>query len=683
MNTQQIAALTRSVLAVVALLLAMAAVTPRVSAQPGLVHAGPDGIFVALGTTVLPGEVNGVQSTAYMVERREEGGNWSEVARVSCPATQAEFMTSMRRYLTWYSELHDLTVDTTALWNVLQTARQMKDLGAAPRLLPVQLAIGVRWLDTTVERARVYQYRVSHVTADGSTVEDRTTPTIVYPAIPDMAPLMVHDTYGEQQQAEVTWYVGSAGRVPSFFHVYRREGLTGPFSEMHMNVDSCCIVTKTLLIREDSMFCRIMDKTVSPGTVYQYYAVPVDYFLNEGTASDTASVLSFRMAHVPLPEFLKARSIDTAGIELRWWLRETSAVHGVVIERGPKIDSGFVELFTAGAKDTSYLDVTVTPMVRYYYRLRLIGPGGLRSPPSAVIIGIFNSAEIPTPPQGVRAESVPGGVHISWDADSMQNLDGWYVYRGTDWGEAMQQITPILPLGQTSYTDTSSALRGGYAYYYCVVSENTSHRMGAPSDTVSAVPDINRPVSTPLSLVAKPLDKSITLFWAPQYSREYWLQGFLAYRRSPKDRAWQRLGDTLIDAEQNSLGDMDVVRGVRYEYAVRAVSVTGDTSAYSLPARGELAFPEIYPPGNVRARINGGAVQLSWDEIAQAGAREFRVYRYTRGAKPRLLETLPLTETGYVDKKPGKESPVFYYIVTTGEGDRESRRSREAAIVLK
>lgn len=671
---------TLHLISVLCLLAAIFAGSGSAKAQQGLAHAGPDGIYVDLGNFVLPASIDGRSISAYRIERRQPNARqWTAVADVAGPATQTELEASFLTLQSRFSELAGVTINAPELWQRLQTARDLKTIGVATRLLPVQLALGVRWLDASADRAVAYEYRISHVAADGSVREAFVTPPVAWPGFADVAGLRTEHSSGEPTAAAVEWRI-LQGTQPTAFRVFRREGLAGPFAELSSNiVDSCCIVAKGLFARGDTLLATVHDKTVQRGQVYQYYAVPQDYFRNEGRASDTATVVAFRMAHVPLPERMKIRSIDTAGLELRWDLREKSAIHGVVIERSPKLDSGFVELFTAAPTDTSFLDRTVLPMTRYYYQLRLVGPGGLRSPASAVVIGIWKSGDVPTPPQNVRASTVKGGVELEWDVDSLQFIQGYYVYRAEGYGMEFRQVSAYVPPSPAYWLDTTAALRGDATYMYTIVAENTSHIRSAMSDTVYATPGIPIPVPAPQGITARVDQGRVYLTWKAQNDVQMALSGYRVLRREANG-GWKSVADTLQLAEQNFMLDEQTRPGGRYDYAVRAYSIQGDSSALSAVATATIPLPEVYPPSNLKAFREGAAIVLQWDEIAQAGAKEFRVYRYTRGAQPRMLASLPLDTRVFLDDKPGGTSPVFYYLTTVGTFGNESAPGKEVAV---
>ncbi len=655
--------------------------TTPARAQQGLAHGGADGIIVDLGNWVLPASINGRAVASYRVERREAGGRtWTQVADVRGPASQGELETALASHQKSFPELSGVKFGAAELWQRLQTGRDVRSIGVVTRFLPVQLALGLRWMDGGASRATPYEYRISHIGQDGSATEAFVTPAVAWPGVGDVGRLQLAQTEAEPTSATMRWY--AKGTPPTSFRMYRREGLSGPFSELSTAVvDSCCFVARGLTSSGDSVLAVVHDKTVQHSKVYQYYVVPLDYFRNEGFASDTATIVAFRMSHVPLPERMAVRSVDSLGLLLRWQLREPSAVHGIVIERGPAIDTGFVEIFAAAPSDTSWLDQTVTPMERYYYRLRLVGPGGLRSAPSAVLIGIWKSNDIPTPPQHVKAEPVRGGVRVEWTADTVQNIAGYVVHRADGYGAIFRQISDVLPVQPARYIDTM-ALRGDWTYLYTVSAVNSSHVPSAPSDTAYATPDIPLAIPAPQGVLARVDKGRVYLTWTMQEDNPT-LSGWRVYRREGTSGVWRALGDTLLEASENHVLDEGTKPGASYAYRVRAYSIRGDSSETSAIVDVRIAGPAVYAPANLRAKLDGKQVLLTWDEIVQPGAKEFRIYRYTRGGTPQAVGTVPLEQREFLDTRPGSTSPVFYYVTTVSTTGEESRPGRESAVLLR
>ncbi|MDH7514307.1 MAG: hypothetical protein QHI48_00325 [Bacteroidota bacterium] len=643
------------------------------------VHAGPQGIWVDLGEYVLPARIEGNACQFYIVERKAIGENrWETVAKVQGPTSQHEFEKAVQAQTYRFPELRTLTIQYSEIWKSLEKKRTISSIGFLGQSLPIQAALGTRWYDTTAEKGKVYHYQVSRVAEDGMTTDRVTSEPISYPQPAATPRLLVYRHYSDASAVNVVWTPGKQKNIGSF-KIYRREGVSGPFEHLPVNVkDTCCIVSAGFMSRGDSLFCTIIDRTIKTGTVYQYYIKPMDIFQNAGMESDTATVYSFDMIHVPLPQQFHIRSIDSVGIQIRWTLYDTSAVHGVIIERSRDFDTGYVELFTASPRDTAFTDITVTPMERYYYRLKIVGPGGIVSGQSAKIMGHFRSNIEPTPPEGIRAEGIHGGIRVSWFSDTEQLLEGYYVYRSEGLIDTMVQISTLLPPGTTQFLDTLG-MQAGRIYAYCLRSVSSSHIPSVPSDTVTAQPIIPMGVSTPMGLAAYADEHAIHLTWQGQKERDPSLDGFRVYRREGTSR-WKTLNSTLLPPQQNFFDDNTAEPGKKYFYAVQAYSVEGDSSSWSMIASTIIPLPRLYPPGNLTAKVEKNNIRLSWDEIVQPNATGFKVYKYTRGSKPHPIATLPLTQREYVDMNPGSGSPIFYFVTTIGKYDTESAGGNEISI---
>ncbi len=663
-------------------LLTLVATPPSPAQKAGLAHSGPRGIWVDLGAKILPANLDGKTVVSYRVERREKGAkNWTKLADVAGPSTQFELEQSLKSRIFLFPELGSITINIPELWKAIETTRDIAAARIAGTMLPVQAALGVRWLDSTVQQGRIYEYRVARIADDGTASGEFTTKSISYPQPVFVAPLLSGNVEGSATEAIVVWRAG-AGVRPATFTIFRREGISGPFSLLNENLrDSCCVVSASLLLERDTLLCRVIDRTVKPGIVYQYYLKPTDYFRNPGRESDTATIITFNMAHVPLPQRMKARSVDTAGLQLRWTLYDTSAVHGIVIERSIDLDTGYVRLFTAAPADTGFIDVTVNPMERYYYRLRLVGPGGLLSPPSATIMGHFRSSATPPPPSGVTATGISGGILLSWMDEESDLIEGYHVLRAEGIGDELRLVSPMLPPEARKFTDTLG-LQGGYTYAYCVQAISTSHVPGVYSDTVTAQAVIPMAMSAPMGLHSQVDDNRVYLFWKGQAGRDAGLAGYRVYRREAGEARWKPLTDTLLYAWQNNFQDDRITPGKKYAYSVRAFSITGDSSAMSAAAFAVPPLPSVYPPANLKARVVKRDVVLKWDEVAQPAATGFKLYRYTRGSRPSLVATLKTDDLEYTDTKPGAVSPVFYYLTTTGKHGAESEPGPETSILL-
>jgi fibronectin type 3 domain-containing protein len=469
------------------------------------------------------------------------------------------------------------------------------------------------------------------------------------------------------------------GKKPSTFHVFRREQLKGNFNWIRP--------LRLIASRRDSTYFLVQDTLVQPMQFYQYYLVPMDMYGNAGVPSDTALIASFDFRSVPLPEGIRTESLDSlGGIRLTWRLREPGTVKSLKIYRSETWDSGFVQIAEVSPRDTAYVDQMTEPMKMYFYYLVMTGPLGEVSPPSARVFGTFQSALPPLPPWISRSEGVKNGVHLEI-VSTDRYIAGYRIYRGRGYGEPLQLISGLIPRRDsvTVFEDTSEALSGKVHYAYAVRAENTSHLISGFSDTVYVRPLIPTQPPTPLNLTASVEGRTVQLYWEDMQPFDDALDGYVVYRREftrkeKKQPEFKKLTDSLLSATHNRYTDTTLQVGKVYEYAVQAMDIFGGISGLSAAVRVETTSPEPIPPAGLRAMRTADGVIISWDPTVQPDLVSYRVYRYQRGQKAVLLETVKEEVPEYTDRSAKKGQLYFYIVSSVLKSGAESRPSDEVSI---
>ena len=100
----------------------------------------------------------------------------------------------------------------------------------------------------------------------------------------------------------------------------------------------------------------------------------------------------------------------------------------------------------------------------------------------------------PAAPAGLFAASGEGFVDLTWNANSENDLQGYYVYRATSSGGPYTRITGSI-LTATSYADTGVV--GGTTYFYVVRALDTSFNESTSSNEVMATPTAPPPPPPP------------------------------------------------------------------------------------------------------------------------------------------------------------------------------------------
>jgi len=177
----------------------------------------------------------------------------------------------------------------------------------------------------------------------------------------------------------------------------------------------------------------------------------------------------------------------------------------------------------------------------------------------------------PEQPRDLRAESVAGGVRITWRAAG----SSFRVYRRTGDTPFAVVATPDRP----DWTDTS--VDNGKPYDYIVqtvvkLSENREAESEL-SAQVRITPVDKFPPAVPAGLQAAATPVSVELAWEPVGDAD--LAGYRIYRAGP-GAGFSRLAETTVP----SYSDRGIERGKTYRYAVSAVDKSGNESARSAEA---------------------------------------------------------------------------------------------------
>jgi len=185
---------------------------------------------------------------------------------------------------------------------------------------------------------------------------------------------------------------------------------------------------------------------------------------------------------------------------------------------------------------------------------------------------------VPAPPQptAVRAEAVPGGVRLVWQAPGST----FRVYRRS--GD--QPFAPVADPNRAEFTDTTTEVGKPYSYLVqTIVKQGTREAESEPSAEVSITPVDLFPPAVPAGVRAVTSTASIELAWEPDSDAD--LAGYRVYRAEGKG-AFERLAEVTSGP---SYSDRAIEPGKTYRYAVSAFDRAGNESKQSEPV--EAAVP--------------------------------------------------------------------------------------------
>jgi hypothetical protein len=656
------------------------AVAAEPSPQAGVAAAGGGGVYVNAGLELLSSRKPVAGKTGYRIERRTKGGAWTQLAELQTPQSYEQFVAGFKqseRVIPSPVVLEELPMKK--LWDKADTYRNLDSLHAYSGVLAFRVALGVTWCDTTVTPGATYEYRVSTLGEGGKGLPMALSEPTTFPSGVTLAPLKSSGSDCSEKHVMITWTPGT-GERPAALKVYRRDDLKGAYSRIYP-------ATVISAQKGRPLTFKTQDTTVKSFHAYQYFAVPIDFYGNQGRGSDTLQAATYRFLAISLPRNIKAASLDSlGGIRLSWRLPDTTNVRGIEVYRSSRWDSAYVRIAAVGGRDTGYVDQNVAAMRNYFYQLRLTGLFGERSPATARVSGMYKSKRAPLPPAIVRSQGLANGVRLELLSQEGA-VEGYRVYRSAGAGAPMKLTSDLVKRTDslTVYLDTAKELRGSVQYGYCARAENASHVLSVPSDTAWVRPAISTRPPAPLGLQASLAGRTAVLHWQDMALVEPTVRGYRAYRREvpasgqPPAFTEVKMEDSLLS--RNELVDSSLADGRSYEYAARSIDRFGGQSDLSSVARVTFAGPQaVQPPQGMSCRPLDGAALVSWSPTLQSGLTGIKLYRFERGRKPTLVASLAAGAVEYLDKTVGKGKLYFYCLTSTTAAGLESAPSVEVGI---
>jgi fibronectin type 3 domain-containing protein len=638
--------------------------------------AGPNGIFINMGMEI-PFTESGKIHFKYKIERSNANENkWTEIVQISAPENYEAFLNqfySLNKLLSDSIPSIELPLET--IWQKAKEFERLDSMKYLGNPLTVRLALGVSYLDKQASEKTNYIYRISKLDKDGGTISSFVTNEISYPGKLENSRITVLSKEASENYIRINW-IFTEGINPARFKVYRRTNFEGNFAEIYP--------PKIYNSNNNKLLFSILDSTVSSDNVYEYYALPLDYYQNPGYASDTAAIAAFSFNKLFPPYDINVTGADSlGGLELSWKLDNKNKIISLKIFRSKYFDKNFEEIGEVTGFDSVYIDRTAEPMTKYYYYLQLNDPFDEASLASAKVFGLFKSSEVPSPPFNLHSDSTSAGIKLVWNKpDEFVNV--YHIYRNS--GNDLNLSESFVLISADSiinFTDTSSSLKDNLVYYYSIRSENTSGNLSKYSDTIQVSPKITTFISSPKQLKGYALDGKVYLYWENLFEKNPTIEGFKIFRRKVDDKQkkeFTELFDTLLPPKQNNYVDTNAAPGNTYEYSVKAFNIFGNVSVLSSSISISIPSIPVLPPSGLTAVNSDNGISISWESPFQDNIKEFRIYRYERGNEPVQIGKVNFDKTKILDTSPVKGKLYFYYVVSISNGGEESIPSEELGI---
>ena len=254
---------------------------------------------------------------------------------------------------------------------------------------------------------------------------------------------------------------------------------------------------------------------------------------------------------------------------------------------------------------------------------------------NAPVVSVQSAKTSLATPKISKAESVNGGVKISWG--KVNGAEKYRVYY-----KGSKGWTRLADTTSTTYTDKAVSSGKNYTYTVRCISADAKRFTSGYNGKGKSI----KYVAAPEISKAESVNGGVKISWnKPNGAEKY-----RVYYKGSK--GWTRLTDTTSTAYTDS----KVSSGKTYTYTVRCInsSATKFTSGYDSKGK---TVKYISAPKITKAESVNGGVKLTWGKVK--GAVKYRVYYKGSKGWKRLADT---TSTSYTDSKVSSGKTYTYTV---------------------
>lgn len=374
------------------------------TAQPGTLKPSPSGVFIVLNNDIPTGK----HVSSYIIERSIVNGERENIGIAKTPSSFTEFVSTVNKAkLVFPSQPIPSELKLREIYDQVNLTPSLDSLRKIRLILPVKLALGVLYYDSTAKQNITYKYSFTPVLANGNHGKSVLTDTIRLPYQARFDTIRYAESSFNDKSITITWRSTGKNPAPLFmiykFRNYSPVPAPGQTSRYSVN-------DTTYFVFRDSVATNAVTKDL------QYFVSPYDPYSNSGISSQVAVITHDNFFKAT---FLRqAISFDPkqSGVELRWHHSDSPTIKHFTVYRSDAGKNGFVKIAEVAATDTSYLDQAIWPEYAYDYYLEATAKAGKRTKTSnvlsALVPGITNERVTFNPPSIKLCVATPKGVRL-------------------------------------------------------------------------------------------------------------------------------------------------------------------------------------------------------------------------------------------------------------------------------
>ncbi len=501
-------------------------------------------------------------------------------------------------------------------------------------------ALGLRWVDRSVEPGATYLYTVAAAVPDSVyPMAAGDAAVTVGPPEPLPAPPGLTAQPGDrritlQWMHSPTFTAYWIERSDDRGRTYRR--LTSrPYARL--GTDSVA-----------AGFVTFIDTAVRNYFRYHYRVRGISPFAEVSAAAE-AFAMPQDFTPPPPPRITTGTMTGPRQVRLEWTIDPTPDLSGFLILRSSHAAEGYqpIQFPPLSAAQRRYTD-TAALFDAPYYIVAAIDTNGNVSRSMPFRVPMVDTIP-PLPPTGLRGTiDTAGVVRLWWQANREPDLLEYRVLRANDSSHAFIQRTN-RPIADTFFIDTVTIHTLTPFVYYRVSAVDVRFNH-SPMSAVLALrrPDL-LPPAPPVWKKVRATDSAVWLEWVPSPSEDVVWQ--IVERRRSDTGTWQRL--VLLPPDHSSYADHSAEPNLLYYYRVVAEDSAGHQTPTLRPAKGRRYAPYGLPsPAFVEAQYEPDfqVVRIRWTyPYPIRPGDEFVIYRSIHDGPLMPYKAVPATTFSFED----------------------------------
>ncbi len=538
-------------------------------------------------------------------------------------------------------------------------------------------ALGLRYVDRTIQRGKTYIYRVS-CPVDTSVYKIDAGYFVVNSGdVTEVPKPFISRAIETENLVQLEWDREFHEGLFTAYWIERSDNKGRSYKKLN----SVPFINPQNDVRKESNIIIFGDSLQENYKPYWYRIVGITSFGEESRPSDPIVAMGRDKTPPSAPEHLKATSLGGPRIRLTWEKKEKEKdLKGFLIGRSHTSLEDFVPLFDKPLPPStqSWTDENADPSTSNYYVVAAVDTAGNGSV-SLIAYGMIIDSIPPAPPVKLTGSiDSTGIVRVTWSLGSEPDLAGYMIYFANDSTHVFSSTTP-KPVRDTVFIDTISLKTLTKKIYYRVKAVDVTYNYSDFSSILELKkPDIVPP-SSPVISSYKITDSGIWLEWIPSMSND--VSRHILSRKTD-DGPWSEYRDFSQTSGVHTFTDTSLVAGSEYSYRLRAEDESGNLSPLSMEFT--LKFtgsPVMVAVNNIFATLSDDqrGILVNWNYPVEGDYR-YVVYRAVNGGNFQTIGSVDRPKNTYSDKNIHKGLMYEYQVRAFYKNGKKSALGKVAGV---